>query len=348
MAWHAVAHGADAVLYWQWRSPLNGQEQYHGTLVDQSGRPRPFYEEVWQLGREFAVASPLLAGSTVPQGKVALIHSHESRWSIGWQAHTPEFDYGRHMAHYYRPLAARNTPIDVVSAEAPPGDYHGYRLVIAPALHIVSPEQAAALETFVERGGYLIVTLRSGMKDEHNALLPVRQPGPLTDLAGAEVEEYYALVDPVPVEGKLFSGTCHTWAERLRVLDRENALVVATYGRSNGWLDDQPAITVRPYGRGYVYLVGAYLDDKSQDAFLTHVVRLAGVARPPLKVPEGVEARVRTAPDGDRIYVVINHTREEQTIRLPWPAREHLSGQPLSGRFKLEPYGVALLTREET
>ena len=45
MAWHAVGHGADAILYWQWRSALNGQEQYHGTLVDTTGQPRPFYSE---------------------------------------------------------------------------------------------------------------------------------------------------------------------------------------------------------------------------------------------------------------------------------------------------------------
>ncbi len=33
MAWNDIGHGADAVAYWQWRSALNGQEQYHGTLV---------------------------------------------------------------------------------------------------------------------------------------------------------------------------------------------------------------------------------------------------------------------------------------------------------------------------
>ena len=42
MAWHAVGHGAEAVLYWQWRSALNGQEQYHGTLLDASGRTKAF------------------------------------------------------------------------------------------------------------------------------------------------------------------------------------------------------------------------------------------------------------------------------------------------------------------
>ena len=61
MAWHAVAHGADGILYWQWRSALGGQEQYHGTLVDQSGLPRPFYQEVQQIGKEFAKVSDLLA-----------------------------------------------------------------------------------------------------------------------------------------------------------------------------------------------------------------------------------------------------------------------------------------------
>ncbi len=33
LAWQAIGHGADAILYWQWRSALNGQEQYHGAVV---------------------------------------------------------------------------------------------------------------------------------------------------------------------------------------------------------------------------------------------------------------------------------------------------------------------------
>ena len=41
MAWQAIGHGADAVEYWQWRSALNGQEQYHGVLVGADGTPVP-------------------------------------------------------------------------------------------------------------------------------------------------------------------------------------------------------------------------------------------------------------------------------------------------------------------
>ena len=61
MAWHDIAHGADAVSYWQWRSALNGQEQYHGTLVGADGTPVPLYPEVQQIGAEFEKAGPVLA-----------------------------------------------------------------------------------------------------------------------------------------------------------------------------------------------------------------------------------------------------------------------------------------------
>ena len=50
MAWHDVGHGAEAVSYWQWRSALNGQEEYHGTLLGADGTPVPLYDEVAQLG----------------------------------------------------------------------------------------------------------------------------------------------------------------------------------------------------------------------------------------------------------------------------------------------------------
>lgn len=342
MAWHAVAHGADAVLYWQWRSALGGQEQYHGTLVDQSGQPRPFYEEVQRLGRDRVAVSSLLAGSRVVS-RVALLNSYDSRWSIQWQRHHRDFDYVAHLNHYYRPLAARNITTDVVSADAP---LDGYRLIVAPALVITSESQARRLRDFVNRGGHLVLTVRCGMKDEYNALLPARQPGPLADLAGVEVEEYYALLEPVPVIGNWFTGSGQLWAERLKVRDTDHTHIAARFGASNGWLDDQLAITVHSYGRGLVYYVGVYLDEEAQQALTDHIVRMVGI-RPVLETPPGVEARVRVDAEGKRIYIVINHEREEQLVPLPWPAQEHLGGQPVAEELKLAPYGVAVLTRLE-
>jgi beta-galactosidase len=339
MAWHAVAHGADAVLYWQWRSALGGQEQYHGTLLDQSGQPRPFYEEVQKLGNDFVAVSPLLIDSTIVSD-VALLNSYDSRWSIQWQRHRRDFDYVGHLTHYYRPLAVRNIAADIISADAP---LDGYKLVIAPALLILNESRAAQLESFVAQGGHLVLTVRCGMKNDYNALLPSRQPGPLADVVGVEVEEYYALLEPVPVSGEWFNGTSHLWAERLKVRDEAGIQVIARYGTSNGWLDGQPAVTVRLHGKGRAYFVGAYLDEDSQQLLVEHIVAAAGV-QPVMKTPVGVEARQRVNAAGQEVFILINHERAEQLVLLPWPAREHLSGQAVQEELKLAPYGVAILT----
>jgi beta-galactosidase GanA len=135
------------------------------------------------VGRDLAIASPLLAGSKVV-AQVAMLNSYGSRWSTQWQPHHRDFDYVRHFMHYYGLFAARNIPVDIISADAP---LDGYRLVIAPALLILNESRIRHLREFVKDGGHLVLTIRCGRKDQHNALLPSRQPGPLADLAGVEV-----------------------------------------------------------------------------------------------------------------------------------------------------------------
>ena len=269
-----------------------------------------------------------------------MLNSYDSHWSIEFQRHTTDFDYVAHFNHYYRPLAVNNISVDVISADEA---LDGYKLVIAPALLILNDQRVANLTQFVQRGGYLILTLRSGMKDEFNALLPARQPGPLATLSGAEVEDYYALVEPVPVQGKLLKGVSNIWAERLKILDEDKTIPVAHYGKSNGWLDGQIAISVHPYGKGMVYTVGAYLDDAAQQIFIDHVLQMAGIRS--LQSPTGVEIRTRVNQAGEEIFLVINHTSLEQTINLPWSAWDHLTHQPIQDATQLEAYGIMILTK---
>jgi len=341
MAWHAVGHGADAVLYWQWRSPLNGQEQYHGTLLDPSGKPRPFYSETQKLAMDFSSASELIAGSKL-KAEVAILNCYDSRWSIQWQPHHRDFDYIGHLLNYYQPLAAQNIPVDIISADE---SLAGYKLVIAPALLILKEQRIAQFIEYVEGGGHLVLTLRTGMKDEFNALLPARQPGALTELCGAEVEDYYALMTPVAVIGDGWRGESRIWAERLHVCDGENTQVVATYGESNGWLDGYPAITRHAYGKGMVTFVGAFLDQASQELILQQITQKAGI-QPVMQTPDGVEACRRTSATDEEIIILINHTRAEKTIQLPWRAKEHIGSRANIEEVVLGPYGVALLTRE--
>ncbi len=340
MAWHAVAHGADALLYWQWRSALGGQEQYHGTLIDQSGHPRPFYDEAKLIGGEFAQVAEFLAGSTV-QSKVAILNCYDSRWSIEFQRHNSEFDYVGHLTHWYRGFATRNVDVDVISAD---DSLDPYDLVVLPATLILDDARAEKLKAFVQRGGHLVLTVRTGMKDRHNALLPQRQPGPLTEIAGVEVEDYYSLLEPAPIISKLFHGTSQLWAERLRPLEAANLEEIARFEISNGWLDGQLAIVVNSYGNGLVYTVGAYLDDASQQALTDEIISRLKIDL--FKTPDGVEVRTRTRPNAETVYFIINHQSTSQTVSIPWNALDHLTGKTIHGDVVFGGYAVAILTRQ--
>jgi beta-galactosidase len=337
MAWHDIGHGADTVSYWQWRSALNGQEEYHGTLVGPDGTPVPLFDEVAQVGREFAKAETVLAG-TSPKSEVAIVQSYDSRWAIDWQKFNGDYDPVNELLSYYGPLRQIAQAVDIVSPNAP---LDGYKLVVAPDLNVASQEIAQRLIAYVQNGGHLVLGQRSLMKDDDNSLWTERQPGPLVDLLGGRVEQYYALEKPIPISGNWGSGDSQMWAELLSVKSAETQ-VLMKYGASNGWLDGQPAAITRKVGKGRITYIGAWPDAKVMHQAAEWMIKDSGVtpAFGP-ELPEGVEASVRHGPKG-KVVILVNCSKTAQTIKLPEAMVDVLNGGQKS-QESLERYGVAVL-----
>lgn len=336
MAWQAVGHGADAVLYWQWRSALNGQEQYHGALVGPDGEPLPILSEVSQVGSEFERAGSALAG-TMPKAQVAILHSYDSRWAIDFQRFNRNYHQQSVLLDYYRPLRRQRLTVDIVNAAAP---LDAYKLVVAPDLNVISPELAAHLLAYVKQGGDLLLGPRSGMKDEYDALNVQRQPGPLVAPLGARVEEYYALESEVPVSGVLGAGSAVLWAERLSTLEADDE-VLLRYGKSNGWLDRQAAMISRRVGRGRISYLGAVLDPALMDRVMAWATSDAQVKPEFGSVPVGVEV-CRRVGASRTVFVIINHGGAPAEITLPEAMRDVLKGGSVM-QVRLEPQDVAVL-----
>jgi beta-galactosidase len=336
MAWNDIGHGADAVAFWQWRSALNGQEQYHGVLVGADGTPVPVYEEVKLIGAEFEKAAPALAGTTI-DSQVAILQDYESRWSIKWQRHNSAFGPEDALISYYAPLRALARSIDIVADTAP---LSRYKLVVAPALNLLTPEAAKNLEAYVRGGGHLVLTQRSAMKDEDNSLYPQRQPGPLADLLGARVEQWYSLDKPVPIDGEWGSGENHMWAEQLTVSSPETRTLMR-YGKCNGWLDGQPAVVTRSVGKGRITYIGAGLEGATMKASAEWMMKEAGLSPIMSDLPEDVDLAIRSG-NGKRIFIFTNYAASQRTIALPAPMEDVLMGGTVSS-VTLPQYGVAVL-----
>jgi beta-galactosidase len=152
MAWQAIGHGAEVVEYWQWRSALNGQEQYHGVLIGADGTPVPVYDELKQVGEEFEKTDNALAG-TAPQSSVALVNDFDSRWAINFQRHNLDFDPVEEMVAFYKPLRKQAQAVDVISVHSP---LDKYKLVVAPGLNVLPKQTAEHLLDYVKQGGNLV------------------------------------------------------------------------------------------------------------------------------------------------------------------------------------------------
>lgn len=340
MAWQAIGHGADAVLYWQWRSALNGQEQYHGAIVGPDGTPLPFYDEFAEVGRDFAKASKALAGTT-PVSQVAILQDYPSRWAIDFQPHTKAYDQIEVLLDTYRPLKDRLGAVDIVAAS---DDLDRYKLVFAPSLNVIPQALADRLAAYVKGGGHLVLGPRAGMKDEFNRLTVQRQPGPLVDILGGRVEQYYALDDQdhVEVSGADGSGTATIWAEMLST-KAPGTTVALRYGKANGWLDGKPAAITRAYGKGRITYLGALLDPALMMKFVDAEMADAKVA-PGLTMPAGVEAMTREG-NSRHITILVNHGATAQRITLPAPMTDVLDGIRKTD-VPLAPQGVAVLEQQ--
>jgi beta-galactosidase len=340
MAWHDVGHGADAVSYWQWRSALNGQEELHGTIVGADGKPVPIYSEIAQIGAEFAKASPALAGTSV-HSQVAILQSYDSRWAINWQRHNQSFDPVQQIISYYKPLRQVAQSIDIVQ---PTASLDGYKLVVAPGLTVLTDEAAKNLIAYVRNGGHLVLGQRSAIKDGDNSLQPERAPGPLASLLGGRVDQFYAIDDKpgdtIPVEGKWGNTTSTIWAEQLSTTAPDTE-VLMRYGKSNGWLDDQPAAITRKVGKGRITYIGAWMDEKTMMAAARWMTETSGVKAAFGAVPEGVDVYPREG-DGKKVFILVNFAEAPKNVTLPTSMHSILDGKVIS-TVSLERYGVAIL-----
>ena len=167
-------------------------------------------------------------------------------------------------------------------------------------------EIAEHLIDYVRSGGHLVLGQRSGMKGSDSQLLLKRQPGPLSDLLGAQVEQYFAIRNRPPgIRGVWGTGQSKLWAEALQVVNAPEAEVLMRYEKTNGWLDGQPLAVTREVGKGRITYVGAWLDAKTMASAVRWMMRISSVSPQFPLLPDGIELNARSGHH-KTIYILVN------------------------------------------
>ncbi len=307
-AMQCVAHGADTIVFFRWRSCAAGAEQYWHGILPHNGVPGRYHREISEMMRKYAPLLREISGS-VPRSEVGILRSYDQEWAIQEQPHHPNHGYIQHLMTYYKALHRMNIPVDFVSEEA---DFARYRVLIAPLQFLMTPEHAAKLHAYVQKGGRLLLTWRSGVKDGTNLChTQGAVPCLVDDLCGVQVAEYDCLRDVdgvVRYHGREYP--CHQWCD---ILDLTGATSLADY--AHDFYAGTPAITVSEWDAGRTYYVGTTLSPDLALDFLRDLCQEAGV-QPLMETPAGVEAVHRMA-EGRKYLFLLNHNRTAQTIALP-------------------------------
>jgi beta-galactosidase len=144
-----LAHGSHGHLYFEWRRPLAGNEQYRPSFIkafDGSIHAKPLLQ---QIGREFADLGPRLA-SAVTRADIAVLYSFDNAWSQGFGSIGRRGrPYNNEEGRYYNGFKVLQRNIDIVPVST---DFPAYKLIIASNLNLIDDACAERSRRHAEDG----------------------------------------------------------------------------------------------------------------------------------------------------------------------------------------------------
>ncbi|NNN32966.1 beta-galactosidase [Streptomyces sp. S3(2020)] len=333
----AVAHGADAALYFQLRASRGACEKYHGAVIGHAGRDDTrVFREVAALGAELAALGDATLGARTP-ARTALLFDWDSWWALEISDGPSRLVKYQDVVHaYYRAAREAGADVDVVPQTA---DLTSYDVVLAPVLHLVKGDLAERLEAVAARGGTVLTTFLSGRGDEHDRAFLTDVPGPLAPLTGIRIDEWDSrppeFTQPVPELGS---------QARLvfEIVRLRGAEPVATYGTD--FYAGTPAVTRNAFGDGEAWYVATALDQPGVDEVVRRVLARHDLLGPYADHP-GVETATRITPDGTRLLFLLNHTPEPAHLTARTTATDLLTGKRTEegDPLTLDPLGTVIL-----
>ena len=352
-AYMDLAHGSHGHLYFEWRRPLTGNEQFRPSFIKGfDGSINPAKATLQRICKEFAGLGPRLAAATT-RSDIALLYNFTNEWAQGLGGvgdQNPR--YNGEAQSYYAGFKVLQRNMDVVPLSA---DFSKYKLIIASNLRLVDDATVQRLRAFVAGGGTLILNYRAATENMDSSMRRTLSPGPFTDIAGVCSEAMLDLFEYSPRKGNLdqqledqlgitFPEKEVTFRPRtiIESLVLRGAEPIATV-HGGGAMAGRPAITRNRYQKGWVFYVGC---DSVDDGLYRSLAEIAGATskfEPLIAAPYGIEVTSRRDTEMTYYFLLnLTETRHDN-IPLPHPMEDVISGRSGVTAVSLAPLDVSVL-----
>jgi len=306
-ALQTIAHGADMVLFWRWRSAVKGAETFCQGLISHSNVPGRRFREFADTAK--TVHELQWLDGTVVKSPVTILWGFEQFNAFKTQYQSPGFDYRDQVKRWQAAYASLGVNVDIIDEEQP---LDGYRVVVVPAHYVTSPVTAARVDSFVRGGGTVLVTCRSGVKDKDNGCILSPLPTAFRKVCGCSVDEY----DPIGKKDVqiAFPDETLTGSVWCDLLLPEGADIRARY--ASEFYAGTAAITKNHCGSGTCFYMGVCGKRPLMKRMAKETLESAGV---PFiaDLPDNVWVNTRESGDGSvRGQFIFNETDREQSFML--------------------------------
>ncbi|WP_399943298.1 beta-galactosidase [Streptomyces sp. BBFR25] len=326
----AVARGADAVCYFQWRQSRQGAEKFHSGMVSHAGEEGRTYQEVVRLGADLARLGPYAAGGTIG-ADIAVLHDWHSWWAADQEARpSARVDHADLLRSWHRALWRAHLTTDFAHPE---DDLTPYKVVVVPQLYALTDAAIDNLLAHVRRGGTLVCGFLTGVADPDDRIRPGGMDARLRELFGIRtLHEWWPLDADEGADCDGFRGTL--WSEEIE----PDGTASETVPYRGGELDGLPAVL----RKGSAWYLSTLPEPDALRDLLARAAADAGV-RPVLDaLPADVEAVRRGG-----LLFLLHHGRAPVTVDVPGTHRDLLTDAVVTDRVTLGRYGVAVLSAPE-
>lgn len=340
-AMQAVALGADGLLHFRWRSALRGAEEYWFGVLDHDNVPRERFDEFKEEGLEMQKLGPQVCGSKVIS-KIAAIKDFEDEWVFDYQFLTREINVPAVYEALFQAASEQRYNIDFVGPNA---DLNGYKIVFAPQLALMDEPLAARLRQFVARGGALVISAESAIKDRDNAFTMQTIPIGLTNLFGVSLDSFQTYQPPSAPDNavRFDDGAAAPVDVFAEALHPTTARVIGRWDRD--YLKNLPAATEHDFGKGKAVYYGSLFNIEAARHLIKRYAGEAGLKPLLENVPAQVEVTCRSNGQTN-FYFLLNHGDSPVTFNVGEDFVDALTGEHSGASVTLAPFDYRVLKGE--
>ncbi len=333
----SVAHGADYISYFRWRTCTMGTEIYWHGILDYSNRDNRRLREVKGINEKMKLLSGVAGASY--EAAFGVLKDYDNIWDAQLDAWHKRVDKVS-QAGIFKAAQLTHTPMDYVyiRENTKAKELEKYPVLFYPHAAIMTEQKVKVLEEYVSAGGCLVLGCRTGYKDETGKCVMLKLPGLLQPLAGTDVTEY---TFAAPDDGKVYvdwEGT-KVWAavfhDILQPLGA-NAGTLGTY--TSNYYAGCPGLIENSFGKGKVYYFGGAFSEETAKIFLEKL-NIANPYKEIIEVPQECEIAVRSKK-GRKFLFVLNYGKKPVTIHLKESLINLYEGGKEAGSVEIEPYGT--------